>query len=122
MGDPEQAGAAASPGEGSAAARADVILTPDQRVRVFISSTLGELAAERLAARRAITRLHLVPVWYEAGARPHPPRAMYRAYLAHSPVFGGIYGKGCGWCAGGTERSGLEHDMRGRGGRQNGEG
>jgi hypothetical protein len=27
-----------------------VIRTPDQRLRVFVSSTLGELAAERLAA------------------------------------------------------------------------
>ena len=68
-----------------------VILTPDQRVRVFISSTLQELAAERAAARRAIRRLHLVPVWYESGARPHPPRRMYRAYLAQSQVFVGIY-------------------------------
>jgi hypothetical protein len=49
----------------------DVILMPGQRVRVFISSTLGE----RAAARRAIARLHLVPVWYESGARPHPPRS-----------------------------------------------
>jgi len=62
-------------------AETGVILTPDQRVRVFISSTLGELAEERAAARRAIRRLHLVPVWYESGARPHPPRSMYRAYL-----------------------------------------
>jgi hypothetical protein len=62
-------------------AETDVILTPDQRVRVFISSTLDELAAERAAARRAIQRLHLVPVRYEFGARPHPPRSMYRAYL-----------------------------------------
>ena len=30
-----------------------VILTPDQRIRVFISSTLEELADERVAARRA---------------------------------------------------------------------
>lgn len=37
-------------------------------VRVFISSTLEELAAERAAARRAIAQLHLVPVWYESGA------------------------------------------------------
>jgi hypothetical protein len=37
----------------------DVILTPDQRVRVFLSSTLRELAAERAAARRAVRRLHL---------------------------------------------------------------
>jgi len=51
-------------------AETGVILTPDQRVRVFISSTLGELAEERAAARRAIRRLHLVPVWYESGARP----------------------------------------------------
>ena len=33
-----------------------MILTPDQRVRVFISSTLGELAEERAAARRAVRR------------------------------------------------------------------
>jgi Domain of unknown function (DUF4062) len=69
----------------------DVILTPDQRVRVFISSTLEELAAERTAARRAIRRLHLVSVWYESGARPHPRRSMYRAYLDQSQVFVGIY-------------------------------
>jgi hypothetical protein len=54
MSEPGQAGAAVSPRQGSAAARAEKILTPDQRVRVFISSTLGELAAERAAARRAI--------------------------------------------------------------------
>ena len=74
MGEPQQAGAAAAPGEQAPADRAGVILTPDQRVRVFVSSTLEELAEERAAARRAITRLHLVPVWYESGARPHPPR------------------------------------------------
>src|SRR6476660_7188520 len=68
MREPEEAGAAASRREESAAERAAVILTPDQRVRVFISSTLSELAEERAAARRAIARLHLVPVWYESGA------------------------------------------------------
>jgi hypothetical protein len=31
-----------------------VIRTPDQRVRVFVSSTLAELADERAAARRAV--------------------------------------------------------------------
>jgi hypothetical protein len=39
-----------APGEESAQDRAAVILTPDQRVRVFISSTLEELAEERAAA------------------------------------------------------------------------
>jgi len=112
MREPEEAGAAASPREGSPAERADVILTPDQRVRVFISSTLEELAPERAAARRAIARLHLVPVWYESGARPHPPRSMYRAYLRQSQVFVGIYWQRYGWVAPGMEISGLEDEYR----------
>ena len=103
MGKAEEAGVTGSPREESAADRADVILTPDQRVRVFISSTLEELAAERAAARRAIRRLHLVPVWYESGARPHPPRSMYRAYLDQSQVFVGIYWQRYGWVAPGME-------------------
>jgi predicted ATPase/class 3 adenylate cyclase len=93
-------------------AEMNLILTPDQRVRVFISSTLEELAAERAAARRAIGRLHLVPVWYESGARPHPPRSMYRAYLAQSQVFVGIYWQRYGWVAPGMDISGLEDEYR----------
>jgi predicted ATPase/class 3 adenylate cyclase len=93
-------------------AETDVILTPDQRVRVFISSTLEELAEERAAARRAIRRLHLVPVWYESGARPHPPRSMYRAYLEQSQVFVGIYWQRYGWVAPGMGISGLEDEYR----------
>ena len=89
-----------------------MILTPDQRVRVFISSTLGELAEERAAARRAVQRLHLVPVWYESGARPHPPRRMYRAYLDQSQVFVGIYWQRYGWVAPGMDISGLEDEYR----------
>ena len=112
MGEPQEAGAVASPGRESPALRAQMILTPDQRVRVFISSSLGELAVERAAARRAITRLHLVPVWYESGARPHPPRSMYRAYLDQSQVFVGIYWQRYGWVAPGMEISGLEDEFR----------
>ncbi|HJY58150.1 MAG TPA: DUF4062 domain-containing protein, partial [Streptosporangiaceae bacterium] len=89
-----------------------VILTPDQRIRVFISSTLEELAGERVAARRAIQRLRLVPVWYESGARPHPPRSMYQAYLEQSQVFVGIYWQRYGWVAPGMEISGLEDEYR----------
>src|SRR5512144_2911696 len=48
------------------------IRTPDQRLRVFVSSTLDELASERAAAREAIERLRLTPVMFELGARPHP--------------------------------------------------
>jgi hypothetical protein len=61
-----------------------VIFTPDQRVRVFVSSTLEELAAERAAARQAIENLRLIPVMFELGARPHPPRNLYRSYLEQS--------------------------------------
>jgi predicted ATPase/class 3 adenylate cyclase len=81
-------------------------------VRVFISSTLEELAAERAAARRAIARLHLVPVYYESGARPHPPRNMYRAYLEQSQIFVGIYWQRYGWVAPGMDISGLEDEYR----------
>ena len=49
-----------------------------------MSSTLRELADERRAARDAIERLHLAPVMFELGARPHPPRSLYRSYLAQS--------------------------------------
>ena len=65
-------------------AETDVIRTPDQRLRVFVSSTLQELAVERQAVRDAVTRLRLVPVMFELGARPHPPRQVYRSYLAQS--------------------------------------
>jgi hypothetical protein len=89
-----------------------VIRTPDQRVRVFTSSTLQELAAERQAVRDAVTRLRLVPVMFELGARPHPPREVYRAYLAQSQIFAGIYWQSYGWVAPGEEISGLEDEYR----------
>src|SRR5689334_24081783 len=89
----------------------DVLVTPhDRRVRVFVSSTLNELAAEREAARAAITRLRLTPVMFELGARPHPPRELYRSYLAQSDVFVGIYGESYGWIAPGSRISGLEDE------------
>jgi hypothetical protein len=52
------------------------IRTPDQRLRVFISSTLAELADERAAAQASIEQLRLTPVMFELGARPHPPRTL----------------------------------------------
>lgn len=89
-----------------------MILTPDQRLRVFVSSTLGELAAERARVRSAIETLHLAPVMFEMGARPHPPRALYRAYLEQSHVFLAIYGTSYGWVAPDMEISGLEDEYR----------
>src|SRR6266508_6694569 len=89
---------------------APVIRTPDQRLRVFVSSTLGELADERAAANDAIRKLHLAPVLFELGARPHPPRDLYRAYLDQSHIFIGIYWERYGWVAPGEEISGLEDE------------
>src|SRR5215469_16748045 len=88
------------------------IRTPDQRVRVFISSTLDELAPERAAAREAITELRLTPVFFEAGARPYPPRELYRAYLAQSDIFVGLYWQRYGWVAPDMEISGLEDEYQ----------
>ena len=93
-------------------AETDVIRTPDQRLRVFVSSTLRELAAERRAVRDAVTGLRLVPVMFELGARPYPPRPVYRAYLAQSQVFLGIYWQSYGWVAPGEEVSGVEDEYR----------
>jgi Domain of unknown function (DUF4062) len=50
------------------------IRTPDQRLRVFVSSTLGELAAERHAVSRAIAALRLTPVLFELGGCPASAR------------------------------------------------
>ncbi|NLD72593.1 MAG: DUF4062 domain-containing protein, partial [Chloroflexi bacterium] len=88
------------------------IRTPDQRLRVFISSTLKELAAERAAVAQAIRELRLTPVLFETGARPYPPRDLYRAYLAQSHIFVGIYWQQYGWVAPDMEISGLEDEYR----------
>lgn len=88
------------------------IRTPDQRLRVFVSSTLGELADERQAARRAVEQLRLAPIMFELGARPHPPRALYRSYLEQSEVFVGVYWQRYGWVAPDMDVSGLEDEYR----------
>jgi predicted ATPase len=88
-----------------------VIRTPDQRLRVFVSSTLGELADERRAVSRAISALRLTPVMFELGARPHPPQDLYRSYLAQSDVFIGLYWQRYGWVGPGMDISGLEDEF-----------
>jgi len=87
------------------------IRTPDQRLRVFVSSTLGELAAERRAVSRAIAALRLTPVLFELGARPHPPQELYRAYLEQCDVFIGLYWQRYGWIGPGMQVSGLEDEF-----------
>jgi predicted ATPase len=88
-----------------------IIRTPDQRLRVFVSSTLGELADERRAVGRAISALRLTPVMFELGARPHPPQDLYRAYLAQSDIFIGLYWQRYGWTGPGMDISGLQDEL-----------
>ncbi|HTJ37054.1 MAG TPA: DUF4062 domain-containing protein, partial [Dactylosporangium sp.] len=76
-----------------------------------MSSTLGELADERRAVARAISALRLTAVMFELGARPHPPRDLYRAYLAQSDVFIGQYWQRYGWIGPGMQTSGLEDEL-----------
>ena len=88
-----------------------VIRTPDQRLRIFVSSTLAELADERRAVSRAITTLRLTPVMFELGARPHPPQELYRAYLGQSDIFIGLYWQSYGQIGAGMQLSGLEEEF-----------
>jgi hypothetical protein len=87
-----------------------MIRTPDQRLRVFISSTMAELSEERAAATEGIRALRMIPVLFEIGARPHPPKELYRAYLDQSHIFVGIYWESYGWVAPDMEVSGLEDE------------
>jgi predicted ATPase/Tfp pilus assembly protein PilF len=87
-----------------------LIRTPDQRLRVFVSSTLRELADERAEVREAIIQLRMAPVMFELGARPHPAINLYRAYLEQSHIFIGIYWQSYGYIGPGMEISGLEDE------------
>jgi predicted ATPase len=88
-----------------------VIRTPDRRLRVFVSSTMAELVDERRAVSRAVSALRLTPVMFEQGARAHPPRDVYRAYLEQSDVFIGLYWQRYGQTPPGRDVSGLEEEF-----------
>lgn len=109
---PLRAAAPVAASDRSGDGRPRLIRTPDQRLRVFVSSTLQEVAEERKVAREAITKLRLAPVMFELGARPHPPKDLYRAYLEQSHVFIGIYWERYGWVAPDMNISGLEDEYR----------
>ena len=63
-----------------------------------------------MAASEAISSLHLAPVLFEQGARPHAPRDLYAAYVRQCEVFVGIYWQSYGWIAPGEKISGLEDE------------
>lgn len=73
------------------------ILTPDRRIRVFISSRIGEFAVERQALVVMIRKMGLTPIIFEETARNHRPRDLYSALVQQSDIFLGLYGTGYGW-------------------------
>ncbi len=87
------------------------ILTPDRRVRVFLSSRIPEFLEERKKLVQMIEKMGLTPIYFEEYPSEHPPRTLYSAYIAGSDIFIGIYGSGYGWIdsEGGMDISGI-HD------------
>ena len=61
----------------------------DSRLKVFISSSPGELTDERDAASAAVRTLRLTPLMHELAARPQPE--------TRSDVFVGVYWQRYGW-------------------------
>jgi hypothetical protein len=51
-------------------------------------------------------------VLFEQGARPYPPQDLYRAYLAQSDVFVGLYWQRYGRVGPGMQVSGLEEELQ----------
>jgi tetratricopeptide (TPR) repeat protein len=89
------------------------IKQPPERLRIFVSSTIGECASERVRVREAIVSLNHEPFLFEdAGARPYPPRTLYLRKLRESDIFVGIYKLSYGWVAPEAEISGLEDEYR----------
>ena len=87
-------------------------LTVD-RLRVFVSSTIKECAAERAVVKETIRSINHEPILFEEiGARPHPPRDIYKARLEMSQIFIGIYRESYGWIAPEMDISGVEDEFR----------
>ncbi|HWL49077.1 MAG TPA: DUF4062 domain-containing protein, partial [Acidimicrobiia bacterium] len=65
----------------------------DPRLRVFVSSTLGELKSEREAAKSAIKTLRLDPLGIDLGTRDGQDGLS----IADADIFVGIYWQSFGW-------------------------
>lgn len=78
----------------------------DPRLRVFVSSTLGELRSEREATNSAIKSLRLVPTGVDLGSQSGQGEASPET----SDVFVGIYWQSYGWVGEDSPRSDLERD------------
>jgi len=69
-----------------------------ERLRVFVSSAMTELAPERAAIKEALEALH-VDAWVfeeDAGARPTTPRETYLRELENADLYIGVFWKDLG--------------------------
>jgi hypothetical protein len=86
---------------------------PSPRVAVFVSSTIGECAEERVAARGAIESIKCEPILFEAtGARPHPARVTYMEGLGRAQICVIIWKESYGWIDPAINISGIEDEFR----------
>ena len=86
---------------------------PTERLRIFVSSAIAECAEERAVIQNAIESLNHEAVLFEQiGARPHPPREVYRPRLEAAHIFVGIYRESYGWVAPEMTVSGVEDEFR----------
>lgn len=78
----------------------------DPRLRVFVSSTLGELKSEREAAKSAVKTLRLTPAGIDLGTR----NGQERLSVQDSDIFVGIYWQSYGWVGDDALESDLERE------------
>jgi hypothetical protein len=78
----------------------------EHRLRVHVSSTLGELKSEREAAKSAIKSLRLVPTGIDLGTRA----GQDGVGLEEADIFVGIYWQAYGWAGQDSPLSDLERE------------
>jgi tetratricopeptide (TPR) repeat protein len=64
-----------------------------------------------MTVKKAVKSLNLHPVMFEEGARPYPPRAVYRSYVEQSHIYVGIFSESYGWVAPDMDISGIEDEF-----------
>lgn len=85
------------------------------KLSVFVSSRIQECAAERSAAKRAISSLNHQPILFEhVGARSKSPRNVYISQLNDAQLMVAIYKDGYGYIdtASGMVISGIEDELQ----------
>ncbi len=67
-------------------------VTPNEALRIFISSTITDLGPERLAVKEVVEELQLNPILAEGlGARPETPREVTLSLVRQSDIYIGLF-------------------------------